>query len=154
MSSSFWLSANTILEDFNLWVHFFICCTYIVNPRLLRFLLFDFERRKRPYAPVWGSYGLNCSFQVQRVSVRLRGRITPGRIRWQWITLNLIIMIIYSAFCPVEIVFTFYISQLIFYWFDRRKTFYKSSQMFINQCENGLKSRFSAYLHFSCHISA
>ena len=44
--------------------------------------------------------------------------------------------------------------KAIFYWFDRRKTFYKSSQMFINQCENGLKSRFSAYLHFSCHISA
>ena len=46
------------------------------------------------------------------------------------------------------------LAVFIFYWFDRRQTFYKSSQMFINQCENGLKSRFSAYLHFSCHISA
>lgn len=41
----------------------------------------------------------------------------------------------------------------IFYWFDRRKSSYKPAQVFIKPCENGLKSRFSAYRHLSCHIS-
>ena len=41
----------------------------------------------------------------------------------------------------------------IFYWFDRRKSSYKPAQVFIKPRENGLKSRFSAYRHLSCHIS-